>query len=196
MSNEICGNTAEHKLIIEKEILDIHGKFNQFAEADFYPEHEKRKESPEYRKIRSQIIIEQNSGCIICGVTNKDLSDPITRKDTRINFYQASHMELHHYHVEWALANAVDLDKFNNLLRVHLAALYPSYEIYKSPMDQSELLAWIDHHPHNLMPLCDVHHRHKYYGIHCATYPNWVTSNLYKDDFIESIKKKIDGQSG
>lgn len=38
--------------------------------------------------------------------------------------------------------------------------------------------AWIDHHPDNLMVLCDVHHRHAGVGIHAVTAPIWRVQPL------------------
>lgn len=191
MLNDIYCHTPAHKAEIRKEILDIHGEFQQLTEADFYPEHRKRKESSEYRKVHQEIISKHNAGCVVCGVTESILSDPEKKKDKAINYYQATQMELHHHHIEWALANAIDVDKFNKLLKVHLARLHPECQMYKTFMDQATILAWIDHRPHNLMPLCDVHHRHKYYGIHKVSYPNWTAANLYRDDFIKSIQERI-----
>ncbi len=35
-----------------------------------------------------------------------------------------------------------------------------------------------------------LHHRHSYYGIHAVSYPDWNASNLYTDDFINSIHEE------
>jgi hypothetical protein len=51
--------------------------------------------------------------CRIYGVTNDILKDPARRADLSLNQYGAMQLETHHYVIEWALANAIDLDKFN-----------------------------------------------------------------------------------
>ena len=53
------------------------------------------------------------NGCRICGVTNDILKDPARRADLSLNQYGALQLETHHYVIEWALANAIDPDKFN-----------------------------------------------------------------------------------
>ena len=184
--------TPGYKSVIKQEISKIHGTIRDLSEADFYPEHEKRKEeSTEYKKIHYKLIREMDSCCAICRVRYSILSDSEKRQDKAMNPYQATEMELHHFYIEWALANAIDVNKFNQLLRLRLANLYPECELYKTFMDQDNILAWVDHHEHNLMPLCDVHHRHNYYGIHTVSYPNWNAWNLYRSDFIEEIKEEI-----
>jgi len=58
----------------------------------YYPNHEDRTETAEYRATRRYLIDEQKYPCWVCG--------------TRL------HLECHHFYVEWADANAVDWDSF------------------------------------------------------------------------------------
>jgi hypothetical protein len=42
----------------------------------------------------------------------------------------------------------------------------------------------VDHSPDNLWVLCDVHHRHKFVGIHAITYPIWGPQDLVNSTMI------------
>lgn len=121
MLNNINYQSSNHEQAIKKSIL-IHGGFKKLTEADFYPEHEKRTATHEYIKVRDKIIIEENAHCVICGTNNEVLSNLDTKQDSKLNPFQARQMELHHFHIEWALANAIDVNKFNNFLSLILLA--------------------------------------------------------------------------
>lgn len=58
----------------------------------YYPDHEDRVASEEYRHTRHQLIVVQQLPCWICGTRDK--------------------LESHHFYVEWADQNAVDWDVF------------------------------------------------------------------------------------
>lgn len=58
----------------------------------YYPNHEDRTETSEYRRTRHQLVNVEQRGCWVCG----------TRKN----------LECHHFYVEWADANAVDWFEF------------------------------------------------------------------------------------
>ena len=53
------------------------------------------------------------NGCLICGVANETLTQPVRRENLSLNSYGAMQLETHHHVIEWALANAIDPDKFN-----------------------------------------------------------------------------------
>lgn len=55
--------------------------------------------------------------------------------------------------------------------------------MYDHDFTQQEMLDWIDHGRDNLWVLCDVHHRHKYVGIHAITYPIWGPQDILKAGF-------------
>jgi hypothetical protein len=42
----------------------------------------------------------------------------------------------------------------------------------------------VDHGFDNLWVLCDVHHRHKFVGIHAITYPIWRPQDVVNADSI------------
>lgn len=141
----------------------------------WYPPHAPRTETPEYKQIHHNLVVELDLPCLVCGVRNSTLSSPT-------NKVGAKQMETHHHVIEWALANAIDLGKFNDrvwplLQKRHGADKYPE------PFTQQQLLDFVDHGEDNLWVLCDVHHRHALYGIHSITGPIWGAQDLIKDDF-------------
>lgn len=170
-------------------IVQQHIQHHTIDELQFYPEHDQRSESPEYKKVHHHLTVEFDLPCLVCGVRNSTLKDP------RKNRYQAKQMETHHHMVEWALANAIDVEKFNNAVLPHLAHRHPHDQTwnYEQPFDLKKLREWVDHSEHNLWVLCDVHHRAKYLGIHEITYPIWAPMDLYRNDFENWARKQIDG---
>lgn len=180
-----------HDQKTEECFMKIHGGAKVLKEYDFFPEHEKRHRTKGYTDVHNKMIVKENLGCYICGVNHQILSDEKKASDKQKNPFAAKQMELHHYYIEWALTNAIDQDKFNTKLRVELAKKHPDCDLYKSSMSIEQIRDWIDHHEHNMMPLCDVHHRHKFYGIHEVSYSNWNCNGLYTNDFITEIQKTI-----
>ncbi len=190
MLNTLIG-PDKHIQLLSNEIIKIHGDFIKFEEADFYPEHNKRKTSSGYRDIHHKLVVEENRPCLICGVTHELLSDSTKKQDKKLNPYSAKQMEAHHHIVEWSLANAIDIDKFNNTMRIHLMNKHKDTPLYQKKMSQQDILDWVDHSPDNLWILCDVHHRHSYFGIHHITYPNWAPQNLFTEEFLDAVEKNI-----
>lgn len=144
-------------------------------EAVFYPEHDHRTESPQYAKAHHHLVVELDLPCLVCGVRNSTLADPDQ------NVAHARQMETHHHIVEWALQNAIDLDKFNKRIWPALRARHPGK--YPNRFTQQSMLDFIDHSEDNLWVLCDVHHRHALVGIHSVTFPIWSAQDLVRDDF-------------
>jgi hypothetical protein len=153
-------------------------------EQAFYPPHDKRSESPAYAKVHHQMTVTDDKHCLVCGVQHSTLSD-VTK-----NPFGAIQMETHHHTIEWALANAIDAAKFNQHIRpglqraaesrakdAHfqgLAAVYHEFDAaYEADMTLDQIHDWVDHAADNLWVLCDIHHRHKFVGIHAITYPIW-----------------------
>lgn len=58
----------------------------------YYPDHEHRTETPEYRSTRRQLIEIEDQPCWVCGIRE--------------------HRECHHFYVEYSDQNAVDWDAF------------------------------------------------------------------------------------
>lgn len=167
-------------------IVKQHMQHHTFEELEFYPDHDERHETPEYKKIHKKLVYDLDLPCLICGVKNSTLKNPDE------NPFGAKRMETHHHVVEWALQNAVDVTKFNKILRPHLAHRHPDKPEYQKDFTKEQIRAWVDHSEDNLWVLCDVHHRAKYLGIHEITFPIWSPMDLFRDDFEDWVEKEID----
>jgi hypothetical protein len=160
-------------------------------ELQFYPEHDQRQETPEYAAIHRKLAITEDKPCLVCGVRNSFLAQDGQGTVTGRNPYGARQMETHHRIIEWALKNAVDVGKFNDILRVNLARSRPAKTLYQKPLTAAQIADWVDHDEDNLWVLCDVHHRARYLGIHEITYPIWSPLNLLMKDFETWAKGEI-----
>jgi hypothetical protein len=147
-----------------------HEQSRRLMETISYPEHDPRSASAEYRKVHNHLIDELDEPCWICGVRKSTLNGP---ENTR----GSTQLETHHYHVEWALANAVDPAK--------LIKDFPEL----GSADSAHLRQWLDSEGQMLI-LCDVCHRHPLYGIHQITYPAWVAQRWLLDDWDLATGKK------
>jgi hypothetical protein len=132
------------------------------TESVMYPAHQARTASAEYRKVHNHLINVLDEPCWSCGVRQTTLGDPVA------NHRGAAQMETHHYHVEWALANAVDPAK--------VLADFPEM---KDATDAA-LRTWLDSEGQMLV-LCDICHRSGHYGIHSITYPAWSAQRFFRD---------------
>lgn len=173
------------QLKVFKKAQKIHANISKLNQIAFYPAHDKRRETPGYKKIHKHLTVELDLPCLICGVKHSTLKDPGQ------NPYGAKQMETHHHIVEWALANAISTEKFNSRVLPHLAHRHGDKPEYKKPFTDQQVKDWVDHSPDNLWVLCDVHHRAKYMGIHEITFPIWGPANLLRDDFEEYVMKEI-----
>lgn len=169
-------------LKVYKKAQEVHTNRRMLDEIAFYPAHDPRQETPEYKAVHKKLAIDQDLPCLICGVKNSTL------KNAAQNPYGAKQMETHHYVVEWALANAIDVNKFNNILLPHLRSKHSDKAQYKQDFTAAQVSAWVDHDEDNLWVLCDVHHRAKYFGIHEITYPIWGPVNMLRDDFEAYVR--------
>jgi hypothetical protein len=164
----------------------VHSNKRILNEIAFYPAHDPRRETAEYKKIHHRLTVKEDRPCLVCGVRNSTL------KNKAKNPYGAKQMETHHHVVEWALANAIDVDKFNKVLLPRLRAHHPNNKQYKKKaFTADEVKAWVDHDEDNLWVLCDVHHRAKYFGIHEITHPIWGPVDLLRDDFEDYVRQEI-----
>jgi len=126
-------------------------EFNETISIDvYYPDHQQRTESDLFARTKHKLINVQNVPCFICGTY-----------DLR---------EVHHYHIEWAFANAVDWNK--------MKSIHPLFDwsTYKTPED------FVDSE-YNMMILCQNHHRHKDTGIHMLPYPIWIVQKTLLANF-------------
>jgi hypothetical protein len=155
-------------------IHKIHCLRRTLVEEAFYPPHPPRQETPAYAEVHQRLVHIEDTPCFICGVRSSTLGS------RQHNPFAAKALETHHCHVEWALATAVDLAKFNARIVDRFRRERPHEPAYREDFTRAQMLAWVDHHPDNLMVLCDVHHRHKFVGIHAISGPIWGAQNLLK----------------
>jgi hypothetical protein len=159
-------------------------------EQAYYPPHDKRTESAAYAKVHHLMTVADDQPCLVCGVKHSTLGD------TTQNPFGAVQMETHHHSIEWALANGIDPGKFNARMRPGLARraagrqlAHPEYGEfdagYRAEMDATAIHNWVDHAYDNLWVLCDVHHRHKFVGIHGITYPIWGPQDVVNQDMLD-----------
>lgn len=141
--------------------VPAHPQSRRLTETVWYPEHQARKASGEYRQVHNHLVYELDEPCWICGVRHSTLGDPAS------NPRGATEMETHHWNVEWALVNAVDPAK--------ILASFPSM----AAADDEHLRQWLDSEG-NMLVICDVDHRHGLYGIHSITYPAWVAQKYFR----------------
>lgn len=144
--------------------VTAHAQSRQLTETVFYPDHDPRKASAEYKRTHEHLVDELDEPCWVCGVRKSTLGDPAQ------NPHGATQLETHHVQVEWALANAVDPAK--------ILADFPAM----GAADDEHLRAWLDSEG-NMLVLCDVHHRHGLYGVHMVTYPAWVVQRRLVDGY-------------
>lgn len=174
-----------HSQRLKKAVAKTHKVARDLHEVAFYPEHDKRTESPQYKKAHEHLTKDLDLPCLVCGVKSSTLGDAME------NPYGARQMETHHHVIEWALANAIDPAKFNKAIRPHLAHRHDR-PAYKRDMSAQEIADWVDHSEDNLWVLCDVHHRARYFGIHEISYPIWCPQDLLKEDFEDYVRKELD----
>ena len=114
-------------------------------------------------------------------------------------------------HVDWRpfkFKNAIDAGKFNQHILPGLKRqadqrrgakddydkwpdLYKEFDSdYDAPMGVDRIKQWIDHAYDNLWVLCDVHHRHKFVGIHAISYPIWGPQDVIDQDLVEQEIKQ------
>jgi len=160
-------------------IKHTHAVERMLHEVAFYPPHDQRKESPAYAKSHDDMVRKKDLPCLACGVRQSTLKDP------KQNPFGAVQMETHHHVIEWALANAIDPDKFNTHVLPGLLRRNPDkYAPMKNGMTKQQILDWVDHDEDNLWVLCDVHHRHVFVGIHAITFPIWGPQDLLDAELL------------
>lgn len=129
-------------------LAHVHATTGGVAEIEMTPPHPPREETPQYARAHHHLIYELDEPCAMCGVKHSTLDDP------RQNPFGAKAMETHHYPIERSLLDACDPAK--------VGLVFPQVK------DMESLNDFVDSE-HNLMVLCDVHHRHPLHGIHHLT---------------------------
>jgi hypothetical protein len=139
------GSKAGHT----SEILShVHATSEGVATIEMTPPHPPREETPEYVRAHRHLVKTLDEPCAMCGVRNSTLHDP------QHNPFGATTLETHHYPIERSLLDACDPAK--------VGVVFPQVK------DKATLEAFVDSE-HNLMVLCDIHHRHPLHGIHHLT---------------------------
>jgi hypothetical protein len=138
------GTTVETTEILSR----VHATTEGVAAVEMTPPHPPREETPEYAAAHHHLTKVLDSPCAMCGVKNSTLKDP------KENPFGATALETHHYPIERSLLDACDPLK--------VGVVFPQVK------DQASLEAFVDSE-HNLMVLCDIHHRHPLHGIHHLT---------------------------
>lgn len=126
----------------------VHATVEGVATVEMTPPHPPREETPAYVRAHHHLTKVLDSPCAMCGVRNSTLHDP------KENPFGAKTIETHHYPIERSLLDACDPKK--------IGIVFPQVK------DQATLEEFVDSE-HNLMVLCDVHHRHPLHGIHHLT---------------------------
>ncbi len=142
-----------------------------------YPPHPPRTASALYTRNHHRLVYEEDRPCLVCGVRQSTLHDPAQ------NPYGATQLETHHRIVEWSLARAVDIAKFNHRIRPGLLRHTNDTATYGHEFTQEELITWVEGHADNLWVLCDLHHRHPLIGIHAITGPIWGIQDVLVDGY-------------
>ena len=127
----------------------------------FYPPHDPRKASSEYKRTHTHLVKTLNTPCWICGITNKDVTLIPDVKERR-----RWQLETHHAELEWAAERAFEDDG------VMLAALVRDLHDKVTKQSPEAVREFLDSEG-NMLVLCATHHRGAYTGIHSITYPVW-----------------------
>lgn len=126
----------------------VHATTEGVATVEMTPPHPPREETPEYTRAHHHLVYDLDSPCAMCGVRHSTLKDP------KENPFGAKAIETHHYPIERSLLDACNPSK--------VGVVFPQVK------DHASLEAFVDSE-HNLMVLCDIHHRHPLHGIHHLT---------------------------
>ena len=164
-------------------LASLHEERRRLDERAFYPVHDVRTESSAYTRVRRAMIEEEDQPCRVCGVRASTVGS------RRANVYGATALEAHHHVIEWAHAEAIDLGRFNELVVAGLRERDGGK--YGKRFSRGEMLAWIDHDRDNLWVLCDVHHRHAWFGVHAISGPVWGVQRLLRGEVVEEIRGVI-----
>jgi hypothetical protein len=112
-----------------------------------------------------------------------------TLKKKSENPWGATQMETHHAVIEWALIEAISLRKFVEKIVKPRAELNP--EKYKRRFTTTDMRAWIDHDRDNLIVACNIHHRHRWYGVHAITGPIWSAQGLLRPSIQKQLRLNL-----
>ena len=139
--------------------ISSHETIRTIEEIIEVPEHEQRKgESSTFRHACQQLEDDGHRQCWVCG-TMDDL-------------------QAHHLLAEWSLEHDIDFDK----LRIACLAFDPYG--YSAKMGDAPISTVDD--IRNLLYLCRLHHEESVTGIHCTTFPAWISQKVIRAD-VETV---------
>jgi hypothetical protein len=149
-----------------KELREVaeHIQHDTVEEYAFYPEHEGRKESHEFKESKKRLKEDGYYKCWICDSTEK--------------------LESHHI-LEWAFSNDIDLQKAQEMLKI-----LDFYGYSNSNEFQDKSIESLDD-VRNQLILCEKHHRHKLCGIHHITFPFFISQKCTKEG-VQTIPQSED----
>lgn len=127
-----------------------HSLARTLREVCWYPEHDPRKASREYRQVHQHLVVELDTPCWICG----------------IRYSTGGKMETHHAEIEWAAEMAFEQDE-SMLVKL----VEDMHHMIKACTPEA-LRDFLDSEG-NMLVLCAVHHRAPGQGIHQISYPCW-----------------------
>lgn len=146
----------------------------------YHADHDRRTESPLFRKTKKHLIEVLDTPCFICG----------SKKDR----------EIHHMLLEYSDANSADWsdEPWDETLEtgevIHhktgkMREAYPDFDWanFKEPLD------FVDSE-YNMLTICRLHHTGKGHGIHYLPYPIWIMQKYRKKDFVfspDEIKEEV-----
>lgn len=110
--------------MLKTDDIPAHWAVNTIRFKTWFPEHERRVESPEFAQTRKQLLEVENRGCWICGTRDQ--------------------LEIHHCHIEWSLKNAVDWNKFI-IAYPDFGVKYKSLDNFVDSMDNALVLCQAHH---------------------------------------------------
>ena len=157
--------------------IDTHPQIRTLFECVITPEHEKRVESPEFKKSKKRLKQDGHFYCWVCGSVEK--------------------LQVHHYAAEWSLAQTVDFKKLKSFCEEWDPYGYGKL-LKNIPMTSVDDIR-------NMLVLCQTHHtgvdhenNESGTGIHSLTFPAFIIQKICKDDWNpipeigETIKDVVD----
>jgi hypothetical protein len=144
------------------ETVATHKQQRHIIECVITPEHDKRKESAEFRKSKERLADDGHYQCYVCG-SKEDL-------------------QVHHYACEWSLEADVDFNK--------LQSFCEEWDVYGyGRLLKNVQMTSVDD-IRNCMVLCQEHHTGvdetnggTGTGVHSMSFSAWIMQKLSKDGF-------------
>lgn len=140
----------------------VHATTAGTADLEMTPPHPPREDTPIYMRTHHHLVFTLDRPCMVCGVRKSTLDDP------QQNPFGAQHLETHHHPLERCLLNACDPAKVGR--------------VFPAVKDRATLEEFVDSEA-NMLVLCDIHHRHPFYGIHHVVGPDFFAQPFVFDGY-------------